>query len=282
MFFNLINRIRLFARKDRKSYSSYYKLLGFYPKELYLYDLAFRHRSLCAEHDELRWTNNERLEYLGDAILGAVVSDILYKKYPKRKEGFLTEMRSRIVKRDSLNRIAAKLELNKYLNYNKKMHFVNRYVYGNALEALIGAVYLDQGYRRCYRFIEEKVIDKNINLDKLSKIEVNFKSNLIEWSQKNKLDVSFDLLESHMDDDGNMVFESSVSLSNMPIGFGTGLTKKGSHQLAAKMAVYKLRTDKELQQQVMHLIEQQQHADEQQMNLEFEDLPTEKDKNNPQ
>jgi ribonuclease-3 len=224
-------------------------LLEFYPKDIALYEEAFLHTS-AAEFDKGKWHHNERLEFLGDAVLDAVIADILYKYFPNRREGFLTNTRSKIVQRENLNRIAVKLGLHNMLILTTRLHTRNNYVYGNALEALIGAIYLDQGYRKCYQFVDNVVIKKCIDLDSIARKKVNFKSSLIEWSQKNKLEIAFDVIESFTDGEGNPVFQSEVTLLNTQIGVGIGYSKKESQQNAAKMAVKKLRTDKDLQQMI--------------------------------
>jgi ribonuclease-3 len=226
--------------------------LGFSPNNIALYEEAFLHTS-AAGFDKGKWHHNERLEFLGDAVLDAVVADILYKYFPNHREGFLTNTRSKIVQRENLNRVAEKLGLNKMLVLTTRLNTHNNYVYGNALEALIGAIYLDQGYRKCYRFIDEVVMRKCVDLDSIARKKVNFKSSLIEWSQKNKLEIVFDLIESFTDGDGNPVFQSEVTLLNNQIGIGIGYSKKESQQNAAKMAIKKLRTDKRLQQLVANI-----------------------------
>lgn len=233
---------------------SLYKLLGYYPDDVNLYEQAFLHKSSSIEGDNGRWLNNERLEFLGDAILDAIVADIVYKHFQNRKEGFLTNTRSKIVQRENLNRIAEQLGIHKMVVYSAKLNSHHNHLYGNALEALIGAIYLDQGYEVCYRFIKDKIFKEYVDLDKVAKKEVNFKSALIEWSQKNKLDISFDLIESFVDNDGNPVFQTAIVLgSEFQIGVGIGYSKKESQQNAAKMAIKKLRTDKEFQQLITEM-----------------------------
>jgi ribonuclease-3 len=232
-------------------------MLGFYPEDIRLYRQAFTHRSTFIETEDGQWKNNERLEFLGDAVLNAVVADIIYKKYPNRKEGFLTNTRSKIVQRDSLNRIAHEMELDRMIVTSSRTNAHNSYIYGNAFEALIGAIYLDQGYRKCCRFVEERIIEKYIPLDKIAHKEVNFKSNLIEWSQKNKLEISFDVIETFIDQNGSPVFQSRVSLLGTSLGTGIGYTKKESQQSAAKMAIKKIRRDKDVQLLVNQLKQQQ-------------------------
>lgn len=141
------------------------------------------------------------------------------------------------------------------------------------MEALIGAIYLDQGYSTCYNFVENVMIRKYIDLDNIARKEVNFKSSLIEWSQKNKLEITFDLIESFTDNDGNPVFQTGVTLADMQIGVGIGYSKKESQQNAAKMAVKKLRTDKAFQQFISELKKKQ--TGESTADHEFEDLPEE-------
>jgi ribonuclease-3 len=232
---------------------SVYRLLGFYPNDIRLYEQAFIHRSSSIEMEDGRWKNNERLEFLGDAILDAVVADIIYKQYPNRKEGFMTNTRSKIVQRESLNRIALEMGLDKMIVSSTRLNSHNNYIYGNAFEALIGAIYLDQGYRKCCIFVKEQIIDKYIPLNKIVHKEVNFKSNLIEWSQKHKLEITFELIESFTDQNGNPVFQTSVLLMGTPLGIGIGYTKKESQQSAAKMAIKKIRKDKDVQQLISEL-----------------------------
>ncbi|MDR0796494.1 MAG: ribonuclease III [Tannerella sp.] len=247
---------KLFSKKE-SPYLALYKLLGFYPKNLYLYEQAFIHRSSSIETEDGRWQNNERLEFLGDAVLNAIIADIIYKKFPNRKEGFLTQTRSKIVQRDSLNRLAIDMGLNELMVMNRKTTSHNHYIYGNAFEALIGAVYLDQGYRKCLEFVEKQVIERHISLKTIAKKEVNFKSHLIEWSQKNKLEIVFELLETLKDDDKNPVFQSSVTLMGVSLGKGTGYTKKESQQLAAKIAIRRIRHDKAIQSVINELKQKQ-------------------------
>ncbi len=273
MFTRLYKKIRLLKNKGKEPYLSLYKLLGFYPNDPGIYEQAFLHKSSSIEAGDGRWLNNERLEFLGDAILDAIIADILYKHFQNRREGFLTNTRSKIVQRENLNHIAIKLGLQKMVIYSAKLNSHNNHLYGNALEALIGAVYLDQGYRKCYQFVEEVIIRKYINLDQIAKKEVNFKSSLIEWSQKNKLEITFELIESFMDNDGNPVFQTGVLLLDNQIGVGIGYSKKESQQNAAKMAIKKLRTDKEFQQIVSDL-KKKRHG-ETTKEEEFQELPDE-------
>ena len=213
------------------------------------------------------------MEFLGDAILDAIVADIIYKKFQYKREGFLTNTRSKIVQRETMNRVAVQLGLDKMVAYSTKTKSHNNHMYGNALEALIGAIYLDQGYQVCYDFIQNVMIKKYIDLDTIARKEVNFKSSLIEWSQKNRLEIVFNLIESFTDNEGNPVFQTSITLSDTQIGVGIGYSKKESQQSAAKMAIKKLRTDKEFQQFISKL--KKKGTDEQTIEHKFEELPVE-------
>lgn len=277
MFTRLYKSIRLLKNKNKEPYISLYKILRFYPDNIHLYEQAFLHKSSSVESGDGKWLNNERLEFLGDAVLDAIVADIVYKHFQNKREGFLTNTRSKIVQRETLNRIAVELGLDKMVVYSAKLNTHNNHMYGNALEALIGAIYLDQGYRQCYQFIQDVLIKKYINLDTIARKEVNFKSSLIEWSQKNKLEITFDLIESFVDNDGNPVFQTGVTLSDMQIGVGIGYSKKESQQCAAKMAIKKLRTDRVFQQYISELKKKQ--TGENTADHEFEELPEEAETN---
>lgn len=274
MFKRLNKRIRLLRNKNREPYSSFYKILGFYPDNVRLYEHALLHKSSSVQ-DEVtgKWLNNERLEFLGDAVLDAIVADVVYSKYPTKKEGFLTNTRSKIVQRETLNRIAVELGLDKFIVYTAKLAIHNKCIYGNALEAFIGAIYLDKGYEVCKQFVCDVLIKEHMDLDATARKEVNFKSNLIEWGQKNKIDVSFELIESFMDNDGTPVFQTQVVISEVQAGVGIGYSKKESQQNAAKMAVKKLRTDREFQQFIVEL--KKSRTGENTESHEFEELPEE-------
>lgn len=187
--------------------------------------------------------NNERLEFLGDAILDAVVADIVYKRFEGKREGFLTNTRSKIVQRETLNQVAVQIGLDKLIKYTTRQSSHNSYMCGNAFEALIGAIYLDRGYRACKKFMEERIISQYLNLDKISRKEVNFKSKLIEWSQKNKFEIEFNLLDQSVDQEQNPVFETQITVENIPAGLGKGYSKKESQQEAAHETLNKIKSD---------------------------------------
>ena len=245
MLRNKIDKIRLLFRKDRESYSCFYRILGFYPRNIRLYEQALLHKSTAVRSEKGRPLNNERLEFLGDAILDAIVGDIVYQHFEGKREGFLTNTRSKIVQRETLNKLAVEIGLDKLIKYSTRSSSHNSYMYGNAFEAFIGAIYLDRGYECCKHFMERRIIEPYIDLDKLSRKEVNFKSKLIEWSQKNKMEVSFELIEQSLDKENNPVFQTEVRIEGILGGSGTGYSKKESQQNAAQMTLKKIKGDPE-------------------------------------
>lgn len=250
MFSNFTDRIRLLFRKDRESYLRFYHILGFYPKDIRLYEQALLHKSISVRSDKGYLLNNERLEFLGDAILDAVVADIVYKKFEGKREGFLTNTRSKIVQRETLNRLATEIGLDKLIKYNARQPSHNNYMCGNAFEALVGAIYLDRGYRACKYFMEHRIIGPYINLEKISRKEVNFKSKLIEWSQKNRFEVVFELVDQSHDLAYSPTFESEVQIEGIPAGRGKGYSKKESQQIAAHEALGKIKKDSALVEKI--------------------------------
>lgn len=268
MLRNQIDKIRLLFRKDKESYFCFYKILGFYPRNIQLYQQALLHKSTSIRSEKGRPLNNERLEFLGDAILDAIVGDIVYKHFEGRREGFLTNTRSKIVQRETLNKLAVEIGLDKLVKYSTRSSSHNSYMYGNAFEAFIGAIYLDQGYERCKRFMEEKIFKNYIDLDKMSRKEVNFKSKLIEWSQKSKVEVSFELIGQFLDEDYNPMFHTEIRIEGISAGKGTGYSKKESQQNAAQAALKKIKNDASFKEQIEatkaqnHLPENTEETDE--------------------
>ena len=226
--------------------------MGFYPHNIQVYEQALLHKSTAIRSEEGHWLNNERLEFLGDAVLNSVVGDIVYRYFDGKKEGFLTSTRSKIVQRDTLNKLAVEIGLDKLVKYGCRSSSHNNYIYGNAFEALVGAIYIDRGYACCQQFIEKRIIDKYINLEKMSRKEVNFKSRLIEWGQKYKFELSFELIDQHYDDDNNPVFQSEVLIEGIPAGSGVGYSKKESQQLAAHDALMRIKKDSALKEEIEH------------------------------
>lgn len=276
MLRRFIKRVKAIPHKGKEPYLSFYNVLGFYPDRIDLYKEAMTHRSSSIRSKKGRWVNNERLEFLGDAILDAIVADILYKKFEHKKEGFLTSTRSRIVQRETLNKLAVELGLDKFITSSTRNLAHNTNIYGDALEAVIGAIYLDQGYRVAKKFVFEKLIKQHLNIDKVLKNEVDFKSRLIEWGQKNKVDVCFEVISSSYDAQNNPIFESCVKVGGIDIGTGKGYSKKESHQMAAKIAIRKLREDNDLQEKILNNSQQESSsADEKLQETSFTELPVE-------
>ena len=193
---NLIDKIRLPFRKERESYLYFYHIMGFYPRNISLYHQALLHKSSMIRAKDGKAQNNERLEFLGDAVLDLVIAHLVYEHFEGRSEGFLTNTRAKIVQRETLNKLAVKIGLDRMLKSEMHLYAHNNYLYGNAFEAFIGAIYLDRGYEKCKEFIQTRIIREYIDLDKLSRKEMNFKSRLIEWGQKNKFKIEFNLLRS--------------------------------------------------------------------------------------
>lgn len=251
MIRRIVKRIKALPHRGKEPYLSFYNILGFYPDRIELYKEAMTHRSSSIRSERGKWVNNERLEFLGDAILDAIVADILYKDFEHKKEGFLTSTRSRIVQRETLNKLAMELGIDKLIVSSTRNLAHNTNIYGDALEALIGAIYLDQGYRVAKKFVFETMIKQHLNIDKVLKSEVDFKSRLIEWGQKNKVDITFEVTESSYDPQNNPIFFSNAKVGGKSIGSGKGYSKKESHQMAAKEAIKKLRENNELQESLI-------------------------------
>ena len=253
MITDVIKKIRLFLHPKKESYFAFYRILGFFPKKLNLYEEALLHKSSSKGRLNGKYLNNERLEFLGDAILDAVVADLVYQKFKNKNEGFLTNTRSKIVKRETLDMVARNLGLNKVIVSSLRTNSQKSHILGNALEALIGAIYLDQGYRAAKKFIDKKVMHPYINLEQIARKEVNFKSKLLEWCQKYKIDLCFDVIENFMDEENNPVFQSQVELNGLWAGTGVGHSKKESQQQAARMALRKIKMEREFVEHIQSL-----------------------------
>ena len=243
MLSNIIDRIKLPFRKDKELYSSLYHIIGFYPHDISYYKLALMHKSLFRRNAKGKPVNNERLEFLGDAILDAAVGDIVYRHFPGKREGFLTNTRSKLVQRETLNRLAQEMGISKLVLSNGRSASHNSYMGGNAFEALVGAIYLDRGYNACMKFMRNRILAQMINIDKVAYKEVNFKSRLIEWSQKNRVRINFDILTQEKDNQGSPVFKYRIMLEGVEGCSGEGYSKKESQQIAAKRTLEKLRRE---------------------------------------
>lgn len=208
------------------------ELLGYKPKRMDIYARAFKHKSLFEGIDE----NNERLEFLGDSVLDAIVADYLYAEYPNEQEGFLTKMRAKIVSRKTLNLIGNKMRLARFIEADIEQDYQTTSLIGNALEALIGAIYLEKGFVKTEQIVHKQILRKHIDLKSIEFVENDFKSKLIEWAQKNRVKVIFTTHEKHIQSRDDK-FEGQVRDENGKLlGKGHGPSKKKAEQAAAKLA----------------------------------------------
>ena len=242
---NLFDRAKLFFSKDKEFRAALYNIMGFYPHNIELYRTAFAHKSLEYRSKKTgnKPLNNERLEFLGDAVLETVVSDIVYRHFPNKREGFLTNTRSKIVSRESLGRLAKDLGIDRLIQSQTYSRAHNSYLGGNSFEALMGAIYLDRGFAYAFRFVEKRIIGAALDLEGVAQKEVNFKSKLLEWGQKNKIRLEFK--ESNVNgNNGNQPnFLTTIIIEGVYAGEGKGFSKKESHQAASKDALTRLRRE---------------------------------------
>ena len=232
--------------KKEELYLSLHALLGFKPHDIDLYKLALIHKSVSVRDQEGKMVNNERLEFLGDAVLEAVMSDLVFRRFSKAREGFLTTTRSKLVQRSSLNRLSSQIGLNNMVHYSLHTESHNSDIGGNAFEALIGAIYLDRGYKRSVWFINRLIRHGYINPEGIAKKEENFKSLLLEWCQKYKFQIEFHTVEEENTMFQQPVFFSSILVEGNKLGCGEGYSKKESHQKAARNTVEKIRHSEDL------------------------------------
>jgi ribonuclease III len=228
---------KLYLSPNRKYVKVLKNLLGFVPGNLALYKMAFRHKSVAQNIRKGVKNSNERLEFLGDAVLGSVVAEVLFKLYPYEDEGFLTELRSKIVSRVNLNQLARKLGFDKLIEFDNRALNAQRQgsLLGDAFEALIGAVYLDKGYDFTKHFLINHIIKSHIDIHKLEQTETNFKSKLIEWCQRHGKDISFDLVDN-LEGENTKLFTVQASVDGEVAGMGKEFRKKNSEKLAAEKA----------------------------------------------
>lgn len=226
-----------FSNKEQSTFKKQLKnVLGFIPGNIDLYKIALSHRSIKEFSEE----NNERLEFLGDAVLSSIIAHYLFKKYPYKDEGFLTEMRSKMVNRQKLNEIALKMGLKKISLYNKNDHALKiSQIFGNTLEALIGAVFLDKGYNKTQKWVENYIILPHLFINELENIEINIKNKLYGWASKNGKSVEFATLNESLDK-GRRLFTIAATVDGQIIAQAKGFNKKDASHLAAQMAVEKL------------------------------------------
>ncbi len=227
----------LFTKHSGSTFKKELKnILGFKPGNLSLYKTALTHRSVKESIDE----NNERLEYLGDAVLSALIADYLFKRYPYKEEGFLTEMRSKMVNRQQLNDIAVRMGLKKITLYNKLDGSLKvSQIFGNTLEALVGAIYLDHGYKKASKWVFEQIIQPHMFMDDLENLEINHKNKLYGWANKNGRVLEFETLNEKLEN-GRRLFTVAAVIDGKNVAEGKAFNKKDASQIAAQVAVEKL------------------------------------------
>lgn len=216
-------------------------ILGFRPGNLQLYEKAFIHRSASFIPGKGRKVNNERLEYLGDAVLDAVLSDYLFELFPEANEGFLTKIRARIVNRDVLNHLAVSLGIDKILVSNVNVLPPTRNLYGDALEALIGAVFIDKGFKKTKKLILCNILQKHLNLNEIVSTDTDYKSLVFEWVQKNKSKLVFTYKEEYDFDLKKSVFSTTLIIDKKEYGEGHGSSKKEAEQEASRQALKRIK-----------------------------------------
>ena len=229
MFEKIIFSVRLFMSRHKEPYLSFYRLLGFYPRRIELYQQALTHRSATVADENGRKINNERLEFLGDAVFTLVTADILY-----------------------LNRIAEEMGLDKLVQTDIQYTSHNNYIYGNAFEALIGAIYLDQGFKFCRRFIAERIFARHIDLKQVTQTDINFKSKLVEWGQRHRVEVDWKLESSSFDENNNPLFTVRAIAGHVEGNPATGYSKKEAQQKASQQILKQLHQDKDFLRAILY------------------------------
>lgn len=243
MIRKIINRIKLYSSPKRELYLYIKSILGVYPSNLKLYDLAFIHKSKGLK-DSLDFpVNNERLEYLGDAVLDTIIADYLYLRFPNKDEGYLTQVRSRLVSRATLSKLTTSMDLGKFIQCSSGSSNESSSIYGDAFEALIGALYLDKGYVKTRRVVIEKILRVYVDISDVEQNNDNYKSRLIEWGQKNRSKVEFNTYEIQSEGSVPNQFGTKITLEGKLLGKGRGSSKKESQQSAAQVALEKLNSD---------------------------------------
>ena len=237
---------------DREYYRAFKRMFGHTPDNIELYKLALVHRSASVKVEGGESINNERLEFLGDAVLEGIVSDYLFIEYPHEPEGFLTKTRSKIVSRQSLNALAEKLGIDKMVIYNSSGNAAHKHLFGDCFEALVGALYLDKGYDVVNRIVINRLLPKYIDLESVPTSETDFKSRLIEWCQKSRQPITFRTVHDANYSDHHPVFLSTVVIDGVDVGHGTGESKKQAEQHASA-SVWNVISDNDLGD---HLLEE--------------------------
>ena len=233
----IIQSIRLYLHRKDKFYGLSVSQLGFVPRNKGIYKLALLHKSASKFTKSGTVLNYERLEFLGDAVLGAIVAELLYKFFPNKDEGFLTRVRSKVVSRESLNELAINIGLDKAVVAKSDIS-KNKHIYGDVFEAFVGAMFLDQGFANTKRFIEKYIFPNFFDIKDLVSVDTNYKSRLIEWGQKNKVDLDF-VIEENQRGRKNR-FKCNVLIAKEVTGTGWGDSKKEAERNAAESVIGKL------------------------------------------
>lgn len=241
----LLSPLTVLFSSDKKLALSIRNIFGYYPGNIYLYKLAFRHKSASKDFVNGLKISNERLEYLGDAVLSSIVADLLFKKFPYKEEGFLTEMRSKIVSRTQLNKLSKKLGFDKLVQSESFCNSHSKSLFGDAFEAFVGALYLDKGYNYAKKIILKRVIEVHFDIEKLETQEINFKSLLIEWSQKEKVPVEYKVVDEIGNGYGKQ-YVVELTLEEKIYGDGRDYSIKGAEQQASGKAIEKLESENRL------------------------------------
>jgi ribonuclease III len=225
--------------QDKILYRAIKNLLGFYPQNIHLYKIALSHKSAPQVWLKGQQVNNERLEYLGDAVLSSIVADYLYRKFPYQNEGFLTEMRSRIVSRNRFNKLSLKMGLNKLIFQGNGAFSSSKSIYGDTFEALIGAIYLDKGYNYTRKVVIRRIIDVHLDVDEIEKTDTNFKSKILEYAQREKRPLEFKVIQE-LGEGHRKQYLVELYIDNQPVSRGQDFSIKAAEQVAAEKACEEL------------------------------------------
>lgn len=232
----------ILSKSERQAFvSDLRRILGFRPSRISIYEKAFIHRSATLVLENGKKVNNERLEFLGDAVLDAILSEILFEKYPTADEGDLTKIRSRIVNRRVLNKLALSMSLDRLLVSHVSKTTGGKNIYGDALEALLGSIFLDKGYKRTKRFIVRNIISKHLDLEEIVHNEQDYKSQVFQWAQKLNKEISFNHTERFDEKSKKPVFSTTLLIDHEIFGEGNGKSKKIAEQEASLKALNKIR-----------------------------------------
>jgi ribonuclease-3 len=241
---DIIARLKLPFREEKELFSSLYAIMGFYPNNISYYKQALMHKSVGRRNEKGKPLNNERLEFLGDAMLDAAVGHIVYDHFPGKREGFLTNTRSKLVSRETLGKLADEMGLTRLILSSGHSNSHNSYMAGNAFEALVGAIYLDQGFEAVMCFIKKRILARVINIDKVAYKEVNFKSKLLEWSQKNRVRLEYRMQKQEKDKESSSpVFSFQVFMEGIAGESGQGFSKKEAQQRASEATLKRLKRE---------------------------------------